>query len=62
MEDTIFLNPVEIICSFLTSRIITQPWEYYRGESATLGHFSVSIFFGQVDNEESKNKYRSIAV
>ena len=26
-------------------------------ESAALDHFSVLIFFGQVDNEESKNKY-----
>ena len=25
-----------------------------RGESAALGHFSVSIFFGQVDNKELK--------
>ena len=33
-----------------------------REESAALGHFSVSIFFGQVDNEDSKNKYSSIAV
>ena len=33
-----------------------------RGESAALGHFSVSIFFRQVDNKESKNKYSSIAV
>ena len=33
-----------------------------RGESAALDHYSVSIFFGQVDNKESKNKYRSIAV
>ena len=24
----------------------------YRGESAAMGHFSVSIFFGQVDSEE----------
>ena len=32
------------------------------GESAALGYFSVSIFFGQVDNKESKNKYSSIAV
>ena len=28
-----------------------------RGESAALGHFSVYIFFGQVDNKESKTKY-----
>ena len=35
---------------------------YSRGESAALGHFSVSIFVGQVDNKESKNKYSSIAV
>ena len=33
-----------------------------RGESAALGHFSVTIFFGQADNEKSKNKYSSIAV
>ena len=33
-----------------------------KGESAALGHFSVSIFFWQVDNQESKNKYRSITV
>ena len=26
----------------------------YRGESAALGHFTVFIFFGQVDNKESK--------
>ena len=32
-----------------------------RGESAALGHFSVSFFFGQVDNKESQNKYDSIA-
>ena len=37
---------------------------YYscRGESEALGYFSVSIFFGQVDDEESKNKCSSIAV
>ena len=35
---------------------------YYRGELAALGHFSVSIFFSQVDNKESKNKDSSIAV
>ena len=28
----------------------------YRAESAALGHFSVSIFFGQVD-KKSNNKY-----
>ena len=33
---------------------------YIRGESAALGHFSDSIFFGKVDNEDSKNKYSSI--
>ena len=33
-----------------------------RGESAALGNFSGSIFFGQVDNKESKNKYISITV
>ena len=33
-----------------------------REESAALGHFSVAIFFGQVDNKKSKNKYSSIAV
>ena len=27
---------------------------HYRGQSAALGRFSVSISFGQVDNEESK--------
>ena len=32
------------------------------GESAALGHFSVSILFGQVENNELKNKYSSIAV
>ena len=31
-----------------------------RGESAALGHFSVSIFFGQVDDKELKNKYLNI--
>ena len=31
-----------------------------RGESAALGHFSISIFFGQVDNKESKNKYSTL--
>ena len=31
-----------------------------RGKSAALCHFSVSIFFGQVDNKESKIKYSSI--
>ena len=31
------------------------------GESAASGHFSVSSFFGQVDNKESKNKNSSIA-
>ena len=36
--------------------------EQGRGESAALGHFSISIFFGHVDNKESKNKYSSIAV
>ena len=30
-------------------------------ESAALGHFLVSIFFGLVDNKESKNKYSSAA-
>ena len=33
-----------------------------RGESAALGHFSVSIFFWQADNKESRNKFSSIAV
>ena len=33
-----------------------------RGESAALNDFSVSVFFGQVDNKESKNKYGSTAV
>ena len=28
-----------------------------RGESAALGHFSVSIFFGQVENKEFKKKF-----
>ena len=34
----------------------------YRGESAALGHFSVSISFGHLDSKESQNKYSSIAV
>ena len=33
-----------------------------RGESGALGHSSVSIFFGQVDNKEPKNEYSSIVV
>ena len=33
-----------------------------RGESAALGHVSVSISLGQVVNKESKNKYSSIAI
>ena len=32
-----------------------------RRESSTLGHFLVSIFFRQLDDEESKNKCISIA-
>ena len=31
-----------------------------RGESAVLGQFTVFIFFWQVDNKESKNKYSSV--
>ena len=38
----------------------------FRGESAALGNFSISIFFGQVDNEVSKNivasQYNSLAL
>ena len=30
--------------------------------TGALGHFLVSIFFRQVDNKESKNKYRSITL
>ena len=33
-----------------------------RGESAALGHFSIFIFFGQVENKESKNEYSSMIV
>ena len=42
--------------------VMTAAKKKFRGESAALGQFSVSIFFGQVDNKESKNKYSSIAV
>ena len=40
---------------------------YIRGESAALGHFSVSIFFGQADNKDSKknivaSQYNSLAL
>ena len=31
-------------------------------ESAAIDHFSVYIFFGQVDNKGWKNKFSSIAV
>ena len=34
----------------------------YRGESVALGQFSISIFFGQVDNKESKNNDSNIAL
>ena len=34
-------------------RVIPRQWPY-KGESAALGRISVSIFFGQVDNKESK--------
>ena len=40
----------------------TEGKKICRGESAALGYFSVSIFFGQVDNKESKNKYSNISV
>ena len=36
--------------------------DLYRGGSAALGNFLISIFFGQVDNKKSKKKYSSIAV
>ena len=47
---------------FKKSRASMRSTTENRGESAALGHFSVSIYFGQVDNKESKNKYSSIAV
>ena len=47
-----------ISCTYFIS--IRKPVS--RGESAALGHFSVSIFFWQVGNKESKNKYSSIVV
>ena len=42
--------------------LLKKIYKEYRGESAALGHFSVSIFFGQAHNKESKNKYSSIEV
>ena len=33
-------------------KFVTGEFLPNRGESAALGHFSVPIFFGQVDNEE----------
>ena len=50
MDWTFFTEIFGIFFSDCLIRVKIQS----RGESAALGHFSVSIFFGQVDNRESK--------